>query len=35
MPIDRGRGLFRLTWLIPAGLLIGLAIGAFLLALRG
>ena len=35
MPVDRGRGLFRLTWLVVAGLLIGLAAIAFLLALRG
>lgn len=35
MPVDRGRGLFRLAWLIPAGLLIALAAVAFALAVRG
>jgi hypothetical protein len=35
MPVDRGRGLFRLTWLVAAGLLVALAIGAFVLAVAG
>jgi hypothetical protein len=35
MPVDRGRGLFRLTWLVVPAILIVLAVGAFLLALRG
>ncbi len=33
MPIDRGRGLFRLTWLIVAGVLIALAAGSIVLVL--
>lgn len=35
MPVDRGRGLFRLTWLVVAGVLIALAVGALVLAIRG
>jgi hypothetical protein len=35
MPVDRGRGLFRLAWLGAAGLLIVLAAGALILAIRG
>ncbi len=33
MPIDRTKGLFRLAWLVPAGLLILLAGGALVLVL--
>jgi hypothetical protein len=35
MPVDRGRGLFRLAWLVVPVVLIVLSVGAFLLALRG
>lgn len=33
MPVDRARGLFRLAWLVPAGLLVALALGALALVL--
>jgi len=33
MPIDRGRGLFRLTWLVPAAVGFGAAAWAAILAL--
>ena len=33
MPVDRGRALFRLAWLIPAGVFFVLVIGAVLLVL--
>ena len=33
MPVDRGRGLFRLTWLVVAAVLIVLAAGSMVLVL--
>lgn len=33
MPVDRGRGLFRLAWLVPAVVLIVLAAGALVMVL--
>jgi hypothetical protein len=33
MPVDRGRGLFRLAWLVPAVVFVVLVIGAVLLVL--
>jgi hypothetical protein len=33
MPVDRGRGLFRLAWLVPAVLFFVLVVGAVLLVL--
>ncbi len=33
MPVDRGRGLFRLAWLIPVAVLFALVIGAVVLVL--
>lgn len=31
MPVDRGRGLFRLAWLVPAGVFLALIVAATLL----
>ena len=33
MPVDRGRGLFRLAWLVPAVVLMALVVTATLLVL--
>ena len=35
MPVDRGRGLFRLAWLVAAAIGIAVFAGAALLAIRG
>ena len=33
MPVNRGRGLFRLAWLVPALVLLGCVVGAVVLVL--
>jgi hypothetical protein len=33
MPVDRGRGLFRLSWIVASLVLVGLSIGALVVVL--